>query len=375
MEYFVVIEGRREGPLSTLQLRQRLREGEIRPESKVWRRGMANWLPLAEVDALATLITEMVDDRAAGRIDADPDADQADLATEAVDTGRATAADRESPGEPGYRPRPPRADPADPLADSEADAGTRRARLGSDPESGQPADRDQRNEPEAAAAGRLERSQATTGKLAPSDRAGETAGASPATAGKKPPAVPITAGEAHAGLPREARAVLRFLARMVDFGLVSMLISGYVYLKVDEPMEWLQQAENARFLALLLPACAIGYELLLVALIGSTPGKLFFGMRLMDVDRRPLTPGQAARRALGVWTVGMGLGISVLMLLLPLFWWFRFRMTGLVPWDQWSGLVVVHRPPSRGRLIAGLVVIMLLVWQTLAALAMQLGGG
>lgn len=386
MEYFVVIDGTRQGPFSTLQVRQRLREGEITPDTKVWRRGMDNWLPLAKVDALVALVTELADDRAAGRLtDGDPSADAEGGDDSGSDAARATRADAadEPAGEPGYRRSTGR--DRDDHADDQTAATAGRARLG--PAADEPAPpRDRQREGEATPDHRPDRlERRAPGKPPEGDQSPLSAGSGgddggsgssgPPVAGKTPPPVPITPAEAHANLPREARAVLRFLARMVDFGLVSMVISAYVYFRVDNPVEWLQQAENARLLVLLLPACAIGYELVWVALIGSTPGKLFFGMRLMDVERRPLTPGQATRRALGVWTAGMGLGIWILPLLLPLLWWFRFRLTGVVPWDQWSGLVVVHRPPSRGRLIAGMVVILLLVWQTLAALAMQLGGG
>lgn len=148
--------------------------------------------------------------------------------------------------------------------------------------------------------------------------------------------------------------MLRFLARMIDFAIVSMAIGVYVTLTVEDPMEWAKQPENARNLSLLLPVFAIGYEMILVALFGTTIGKLFFGIRLVDAAGGLLGPSQAAIRTCAVWAVGLGFGFSFLILILPLFWWFRFRSTGVVPWDSWSGLLAVHRPPGRVRLFFGM---------------------
>ena len=329
MEYFVTIDGRREGPFSTLQLRQRLRQGDIAPDSKVWRRGMGEWQPLRQVDDLAAFVTEVEADYAAGRLPAGSETEPKQAKKPAkTDLGR-----RDSGAPPG---RP--AAPAQGLA-----------------EDSQPQE--------------LEKSRRLSPRQLSTDAGEQKAGTN--STKTSPPPLP---DDVNANLPREARAVLRFMARLVDFAIVSMAIGGYMALTVDEPMEWVQQPENARTLTFLLPICAIAYEMILVALFGSTVGKMFFGMRLMDAAGGLLAPRQAAIRAFGVWAVGMGFGISFLLLILPLFWWFRFRSAGVVPWDSWSGLVVVHRPPSRVRLILGLIVVMLVFWQLLVALAMLIGG-
>lgn len=53
MEYFISIAGQRTGPHSQFQIIERIREGGLKGDELVWRKGMEEWKPLREFDDFA----------------------------------------------------------------------------------------------------------------------------------------------------------------------------------------------------------------------------------------------------------------------------------------------------------------------------------
>ena len=56
-EYYVGIDGNPTGPISYSQLRQYAKMGKVTKESLVWKNGLDNWMPIAQVPELSNLFT------------------------------------------------------------------------------------------------------------------------------------------------------------------------------------------------------------------------------------------------------------------------------------------------------------------------------
>ena len=50
---YAVINGAQQGPFSIGEVMEKMRQGEITPQTYVWKQGMSNWLPAEQVDDLA----------------------------------------------------------------------------------------------------------------------------------------------------------------------------------------------------------------------------------------------------------------------------------------------------------------------------------
>lgn len=71
--FFVAIAGEPVGPLSLAEIAERIRQGEVTPATLVWRSGMADWAPAAEVPLIAELFETAAVPPAADPPAAEPD--------------------------------------------------------------------------------------------------------------------------------------------------------------------------------------------------------------------------------------------------------------------------------------------------------------
>jgi hypothetical protein len=55
-QWYLGVDGRQEGPFTTTALADRARAGALRPETLVWRTGMATWTAAAEVPEVAAVL-------------------------------------------------------------------------------------------------------------------------------------------------------------------------------------------------------------------------------------------------------------------------------------------------------------------------------
>lgn len=87
-------------------------------------------------------------------------------------------------------------------------------------------------------------------------------------------------------------------------------------------------------------------QVLFIGLIGTSPGKWVFGVRVQQPDGRPIGLARAFHRELRVWTIGYCLGLPILVLLAM---WTSKRTLeeiGKTTWDLDGGHVVIHRSPG-----------------------------
>lgn len=166
-----------------------------------------------------------------------------------------------------------------------------------------------------------------------------------------------------ASLPEGAERVwmpspaTRLLARGVDVALYM----GVVYLAVY--LRGLPYSPN------LLPASPyfwlgfVAAEAALVAFFGTTPGKSFFGIRLIAFSEGAAEPMgflRALGRALMVFVGGMGMMVSFLPLVMSAFSWWTLRRHGITYWDARMGTFPAQKMPTGAlRLIMAALLIML----------------
>ena len=54
--YFIAVGGAPQGPIDAATLRQRVSEGVLTANTLVWKEGMAEWAPAAQVPEIAALL-------------------------------------------------------------------------------------------------------------------------------------------------------------------------------------------------------------------------------------------------------------------------------------------------------------------------------
>lgn len=66
-EYFIRIEGRRNGPLSEEQIRKSILSGMVTPETQLWKPGMEFWAPVKEIPEMFNIFPELTDEEVVNR--------------------------------------------------------------------------------------------------------------------------------------------------------------------------------------------------------------------------------------------------------------------------------------------------------------------
>lgn len=170
-------------------------------------------------------------------------------------------------------------------------------------------------------------------------------------------------------MPAAAHAWSRFLARLVDILPMSAVV--FVLAGVDE--QALRAGTIPTLLPLLPPLLWIPVEALLISLVGTTPGKALFALRVETQEGVPPSFPVALSRSVRVWVQGLGLNLPLLNLLAEALGYTRLTRTGSTAWDDALALRVGQGRigPVRALAIAALVVTLALS----AGAFMQLAAG
>jgi hypothetical protein len=177
--------------------------------------------------------------------------------------------------------------------------------------------------------------------------------AAPEEEAEAPPPVPVVQ-EPAAELPAAAHAWSRFLARSLDVGISGLL----VLLVAGVDVQTLRPDEIPLMLQLLGPGLWVPMEALLLAVLGTTPGKALFNLRVETREGVRPSPGVALSRAVRVWVQGTALGIPLPMLLTEAIGYTRLTRTGSTFWDDALALQVSQGRigPVRALILAALMV-------------------
>lgn len=156
----------------------------------------------------------------------------------------------------------------------------------------------------------------------------------------------------------------RFGARMVDT-IVYVMVASFIAGLLLPDLATRMPADPAKMNPLIKVPVTLGLALiegLVFHLWGTTPGKALFGIRVTTDDGGRLSASQSFARALQVWVLGLGLGLPLLDLLVPLVSFFHLRGGNPTFWDKAMRLRVEYGEitPLNAMAIAGFLLLFLL---------------
>ncbi len=167
----------------------------------------------------------------------------------------------------------------------------------------------------------------------------------------------------------QVRPWVRFLARMTDYYVFSMLFSLLVSLMFPDFMKQIsemltqqmssQGSETAGFqsiMALIIIRVVITFiwvfiEAFTISRYGTTFGKNLLGTKVLDQNGELLPYDRSLKRSYGVWLKGMGAGFALISWLTMLFGYQALKRDGVCSWDNDADSKVVHSYFSSTRLI------------------------
>jgi len=167
----------------------------------------------------------------------------------------------------------------------------------------------------------------------------------------------------------QVRPWVRFLARMTDYYIFSLLVSLLISLLFPDFMEQmshmltrqtsLQDSETTGLqsvLFLLIIRVVVTFlwvfiEAYTISKYGTTFGKNLLGTRVLDQNGELLPYDRALKRSYGVWLKGMGAGFALISWITMLFGYQSLKKDGFNSWDKDMDSKVVHTYFSTTRLM------------------------
>ena len=175
---------------------------------------------------------------------------------------------------------------------------------------------------------------------------------------------------ADAGHRRALEALLwrRGCARYIDYILFAALLSTPFKSFYPSMFEWPSQAAALTDylpllailfgFALLTVLVWVPLEAILLATLGTTPGKWLYRLHVVDSNQIKLPFKTALTRALKVWSVGMGWGALIIAPVLNVMWHGRVKQGKLTAWDAQCKSTIIEQPVSAFRLAASSVIVL-----------------
>lgn len=173
-----------------------------------------------------------------------------------------------------------------------------------------------------------------------------------------------------------SRPFPRFWARMFDYTLVSVAVFHFSDLAFPQPqpgeaigdvfaryLEEMRKPE-ALVLARTLFLALVGWhvlEAILVHLIGTTPGKALFGIKVKTLDGGRVPVMVSLGRSFYVYVMGVGFYQFPFILIGMVFSFFRLTTTGQCLWDQHLRTKVEQAPLGAGRIVLAILAFFVLL--------------
>ncbi|MFO1013408.1 MAG: RDD family protein [Caulobacteraceae bacterium] len=215
----------------------------------------------------------------------------------------------------------------------------------------------------------------------------------PGAAPQPPPVQPTTANLGWAEAPRAPAGAewtdtaphpwRRYFARMVDNLLFSIVAAPILAMFVTPP-DATQIAQGGSAVLLREMLISLGLQLvmlpvsaLFVGVIGYSPGKWLFGVRVLTGGGGRLGVTQALVREFRVFVLGTGLGVFPINLFALLTAHGRLLKRKITIWDERGHFVVVYRPANAqlGYSIFGAILLLGAVGLFVSAIAASVAAG
>lgn len=148
----------------------------------------------------------------------------------------------------------------------------------------------------------------------------------------------------------------RYFARILDLAL-GVFIVGVAMAALDfDPFAGIRPPRLADFLSsLAVTPLALAIDAVVMAAIGTTPGKALFGIRVRAMGGSKLSFGQAILRNLGMWFFGLGLGIPIVTVVTLIVSARKLWKGDVVAWDDFGGIEVTQDGVGGLRIAFGIV--------------------
>lgn len=161
--------------------------------------------------------------------------------------------------------------------------------------------------------------------------------------------------------PSQIRPWIRFWARMFDYLLVTLVMVLLMDL-LGIGLGAVQTGSNSTFLLplWLVAAAWIFIETVLLAIVGTTPGKALLNITLSTSTGDKLTMMEAFRRSIDVFLRGMCAGLPLFNLIANYISYNNLIKTGATHWDVQGEFRVTHGEINKGIVAGAFVLIMLL---------------
>lgn len=154
----------------------------------------------------------------------------------------------------------------------------------------------------------------------------------------------------------------RYFARTVDMWLVGLAIMVPILFGASE--ETIDQIPD-QALGLAVALILLPVEAAFLSNWNRTPGKWMFSISVTK-DGKPLAFEQALNRAFLVWMRGMGFGISIVAFFANIHQYSTLMTKGITSWDRELGTTVTYEKLSVGRVLLALLLLLSLVFLTVA---------
>jgi len=157
----------------------------------------------------------------------------------------------------------------------------------------------------------------------------------------------------------KVRPWIRFWARLFDITWTTFLLgfaAGYFY--PEEFLQLLSKPGGEMLAGLAFLFAWVFIEPILLATLGTTPGKWLFNIRLVPPSSSKPDFSTALARSFDVWWRGLGMGLPLVSLITLLFAFNTLRKHGQTAWDKNGGFTVVHEPLGAGKLLFAILVLM-----------------
>lgn len=169
----------------------------------------------------------------------------------------------------------------------------------------------------------------------------------------------------------------RYAARQVDvmllgllfwaaFGIVLAVASADLFDRFASSL----LVENMIVSMIATNAIVVPFIAVLVGLLGSSPGKWLFGVRVIRRDGRHLGVADGLRRELAVWIKGFGMAVPLVSLFTLIASYRRLTEDGVTSWDDGEPWVVTHRPNGPLQVVLAIVGVAAIVGLRIVTMAL-----
>jgi uncharacterized RDD family membrane protein YckC len=140
----------------------------------------------------------------------------------------------------------------------------------------------------------------------------------------------------------------RLFARTVDictagFALFLLLIFAFSAAMPEQAARFAKAIENPIVASVVLYLIWLPAEAVLLSLLGTTPAKWLFGIKVAHPGGGLLSFSESLNRSFLVFVQGVGFGIPFVALFTQLFAYRRLTKTGTTLWDTSTSAVVLHK--------------------------------